>query len=296
MRPIVRLFLVVAIATVATWTAAAGGARKVIVLPVEGDADAAQRTQLTQDVVKVAKSGGGTVTTGNTTFAETAAAVGCDPTTPACGDTVLATLGVDEVVFGTATTTNGETTLVVTRIAKGQPRRDQTATIATTDTPEKRQDALRPLWGGAAPAGSGSDEGSGLLGSGSGSGSGLAIGSGTETSFFDTRERKLGVGFAAGGAVAVLVGLALWASESSLQSEINSAPATTAADIAALRDKEDRASRYAWEGNIAVLLGLAAGGVGAYFLWTDHQHRSASATVVPVEQGTGAAVVVRGRW
>src|SRR5262249_4276848 len=159
----------------------------------------------------------------------------------------------------------------VTRVAKGQPRRDQNVEIAAHDPPDKTERALGPLWGATPSAGSGggSDD---QLAAGSGAGS-AAVGSGSETSFFGTRESKLGVGFATGSVIAIVIGLALWSSESSLQSQINTAPTNTAADIAALRDKEDRASRYAWSGNILVGLGLVAGGVGAYYLWTDHKNR-----------------------
>jgi hypothetical protein len=294
----------------ATWTATAGG-RKVIVLPLEGNADAPLRGKLAQVVLKAVRANGGDVSSGNTTFAETAAAVGCDPTTPACGDTVITTLGVDEVVFGTASTANGQTTVTVTRIVKGQMRKDQTFVLAASDAPDKADAQVRALYGATTPppTGSGSavvdigSAGSAAAGSdvtegGSGSGSGSAekTNPGAETSFFDTRERKMGFGFAAGGAVAIVIGLALWSSESSLQDQINNTNPTTSADVAALRDKEDRASAYAWEGNILILLGLAAGGVGAYYLYTDHQNRSATATITPIDHGTGAALVVGGRW
>ena len=301
MRRPVRALTIVAIALLATWTAIAAG-RKVMVLPIEGDADAAQRTKLTASLLKVTRANGGDVSSGTTTFGEIAVAVGCDPTAPACGDTVLATLKVDEVVFGTASSANGQTTVVVTRIAKGQPRRDQTLVVTATDGPDKTEGDLKNLWSPALAPGSGS--GSGWSGSAVGSdvgGSGAtvgsaAVGSGAEgESFFDTRDRKLGFGFIGGGAVALVVGLALWSSESSVQSQINSAPNMTATDIQRLRDLEDRASAYAWEGNVLVGLGLVAGGVGAYFLWTDHKART-SATVVPIDHGTGAAVVVGGRW
>jgi hypothetical protein len=301
MRAVLRSVVVVAF-VVATWDAIAGG-RKVMVLPLDGNADPALRAKLTQIVTKAARANGGEVSTGNTTFAETAAAVGCDPAAAPCGDTVLSTLGVDEVVFGTATTANDQTTVTVTRVVKGSMRKDQTFVLASGDPPDKAEGQLRPLYGGTVPvAGSGSaavETGSSSAAGSDmmlGSGSAVAIGSGTETSFFDTRERKLGVGLVAGGSVAIVIGLALWASESSLQDEINNAPDTTPADITALRAKEDRASAYAWEGNILVALGLAAGGVGAYYLYTDHQNRSATATVAPIDHGTGAALVVEGRW
>jgi hypothetical protein len=42
-----------------------------------------------------------------------------------------------------------------------------------------------------------------------------------------------------------------------------------------------------------VFAGLAAAGVGTYYLIKDHQMR---ATVTPVDHAACAAVVLRGRW
>src|SRR5258706_13023263 len=87
MRAALRGLVILAITVVATWTATSlAGARKVIVLTLDGDADPALRTRLQQSVVKAARANGDGVTIGNTTFAETAAAAGCDPATPACAD------------------------------------------------------------------------------------------------------------------------------------------------------------------------------------------------------------------
>ncbi|MEO8552727.1 MAG: hypothetical protein ABI678_22270, partial [Kofleriaceae bacterium] len=112
-------------------------------------------------------------------------------------------------------------------------------------------------------------------------------------SFFATRERKLGFGCAAAGGLVLLIGLALWSSESSVQTQIDNAPTNTPAQIQALLALEDKANGYAWEGNVLVVVGLAAGSVGAYYLWQDHQLR---ATVTPVAHDTGAAVVIGGTW
>jgi hypothetical protein len=123
---------------------------------------------------------------------------------------------------------------------------------------------------------------------------------GTDTeprdTFFSTDDRKIGVGLAAGGGLLFVIGLALWSSESGLQNTIDNAPTKTSADIAALRDLEDRASAKAWEGNILVIAGLAAAGVGTYFLLRDHPVQATVTPVGPVDQPTGAAVVLGGRW
>lgn len=272
------------LALVIAWTALASAApRKVLVLPIDGDADPAQRKQLSAVVLDVAKADGGEVALGTTTFSETALAAGCDPLEPACADTVIATLGVDEIVFGTATTSGGQTTLVASRVVKGQPRNDQTIAIAAGDPAERAMPQLRVLYGAPAPAPAG--EGSAAPAP--------APPAATSDSFFSTRERKIGFGCAAAGGLAVLIGLALWSSESSVQTQIDNAPTNTPAQIQALVSLEDKANGYAWSGNILIVLGLAAGSVGAYYLWEDHQLR---ATVTPVAHDTGAAVVIGGTW
>jgi hypothetical protein len=276
---LVTALLVLYSATIAV----AGPGRKVLVLPIDGDADPALRKQLGAVTVELARAGG-EVSTGDTTFTETAAAIGCDPRAPACAETVRASLDVDELVYGSAVIERGQTTAVISRIARSEPRRDQTVAIAAGAKGDSAEPALRPLFG-APTAGSGSD----------GPEPPVAVGSGASPgdSFFATRERKLGFGFAGGGTLVVLIGLALWSSESSLQAQIDSAPTNSPSDIGALRVLEDRANHYAWEGNVAVVLGLAAVGVGAYFLLEDHRLR---ATVTPADHGTGAAVVLGGRW
>jgi hypothetical protein len=290
----------------ALWSTIAFAApHRVTVLPIDGDADPALRKQLGAVVMQLAKSGGGTITTGDTTFVDVATAVGCDPHTPACADTVLSTLGADEIVYGSAFVGGGQTTAVISRVAKGQPRRDQTVSITAGARADSAEPTLRPLFDlpGAAPpppppepVGS-AGPGSGATDTSSGSAAPIAAptpaASPPSDELFATRERKLGYGFIAGGALVLLIGLALWASESSQQSQINDAPTNSPNDIKNLLALEDRASSYAWEGNIAVVLGLAAGGVGTYYLVKDHQMR---ATVTPIDHGTGAAVLLGGRW
>ncbi|HEX7702288.1 MAG TPA: hypothetical protein VF403_16230 [Kofleriaceae bacterium] len=286
------------------WSALAFAApHRVTVLPIDGDADPALRKQLGGVVMQLAKTSGGTITAGDTTFADVATAVGCDPHTPACADTVLSTLGVDEIVYGSAFVGGGQTTVVVSRVEKGQPRRDQTVSITAGAKADSAEPTLRPLFdlpGTPTPtpepvgsAGSVSD----ATDTGSGSAEPAAVAATAPSppgdEFFATRERKIGFGFVAGGALVLVIGFALWASESSQQSQINDAPTNSSADIKNLLALEDRASSYAWEGNIAVVLGLAAGGVGTYYLVKDHQMR---ATVTPIDHGTGAAVLLGGRW
>jgi hypothetical protein len=276
--------IVACAALVAVAVTSVAGGRKVLVLPVDGDADAATRAKLDASVQKLAHSIDGDVKPGSTTFADAALSVGCDPQMPSCADTVIGMLAVDELVWGTATTTDGTTTLTVRRATKGTPPKDQLITISATDPPEKAEDQLKPLFGGVS-------EGSGsAIGSGSGSGSAEPPSPPWST------DKKLGVGLSAGGGLALVIGLALWANESSLQTQINSAPTNTASDIKSLKALEDKASGYATWGDIMVVVGLAAGGVGAYYLWKNHNAANVTVTPAPVDNGAGAALIVGGRW
>jgi hypothetical protein len=291
MRAAILVF-VVAIAAIGS-----AGPRKVIVLPLDGNADAATKAKLNDVVQDLAKSVPGDVTHGDATFNETAIALGCDPNRNACIDSVLETLAVDEIVWGTATTADGHTTVVVRRGTKGSPAHEQTAIIAATDEPETSETQLAPLFGMTSVVpGPGSD-----AGSGSGSGSAIdEVGSAVlppppPAPAPWSQRKKLGVGLAVSGSVLVLVGFAMWASESSVQSDIDAAPTTTASDIQHLQDLEGKASGYAWGGNIAMLLGLGAGGYGAYLLWKDHREAT-TLTPAPPPSGTGVTFVLRGRW
>ena len=112
-----------------------------------------------------------------------------------------------------------------------------------------------------------------------------------------SHDKKLGLGLVAGGSVALVVGIALWANESDLQGQIDGTPTPTTYDqIQSLRALEDKAQGYATWGNLLVIAGLAAGGAGAYFLWRDHTHHVTAVTPAPVDGGTGMTLVVGGRW
>jgi hypothetical protein len=265
---------------------AIGGAtaapRKVLVLPLEGNADPAVRAQLASDVRELARAEAGQVTTGDATLAETAAAVGCDATKPACIDQVIATLGIDELVWGTATTTNGATQVTIQRATRGSAPRTATAVLAPGDTADKAKATVGPLFGKpAAPS------------EGSGSSAPIAD-TGSAAPHEARRDRNVGIGFVAGGGAVFLLGVALWAQESNLQGQINTAPTRTPADIQALISLENRAGAFALGGDILVLLGLAGGAVGGYYLWRDHKR--VRATIAPAPMDHGAAVVVGGMW
>ena len=287
--------LVVACAALAPLTlTTAAGPRKVLVLPVDGDADAAAKAKCDGAVQKLARILDGNVKVGATTFSDGAVAAGCNPDLASCVDSVIGMLSVDELVWGTCNTTDGTTTLTVKRATKGSPAKDQATTFTATDPQEKAEQGILPLFG-IGTGGSGADLGSGAgsaVAAGSGSGSAEAPGPvGPPWS----QEKKLGVGLSVGGGLALVIGLALWSSESSTQDKINAAPIGTLAQIQSLKSLEDKAGTYALWGNIMVVVGLAAGGAGAYYLWKDHNH-TVTVAPTPVDNGTGAALIVGGRW
>jgi hypothetical protein len=281
-----RAAVVALVTTIALLSSVIAGPRKVLVLPLDGSAPAAQKSQLNDSVARMAKANiEGDVTIGDTTFAETAAAVGCDPQADECAETVRSTLSVDELVYGTADTANGTTTVTVKRASAGAAPTSQTATLAEIDSGDKAEPALSPVFGGTAPVGSDA------------AGSGSAVTDAPKRrNFFDTRERKIGTALAGGGVIALAIGLSFWSSTSDLQGQIDNHPSETLDEINELTALEDRAGSKAMWGNIMVLLGLGLGGAGAYFLYKDHQNRQATIAPAPVEAGTGMTLVLRGRW
>jgi hypothetical protein len=281
---------------VALFTSVLAQSRKVLVLPLDGNTPAALRQKLSAMIVKLAKAkSSGSVTVGDTTFEETAAAVGCNPSDAACAETVRKTLGVDELVYGTATTEDGATTIMVHRATAGGDPKTQISVIAEGDDASAAEESLGPLFGDDRSVHE--ENGSDTSGSGSGSGSDEAgRPRPAHSTFFSTTERKLAVAFAAGGVISLVLGFSLWSSAGGLQDEIDAHPDRTLAEINDLRALEDRAASKALWGNIFVVVGLAATGVGGYFFWKDRQKRQAAIAPVPAETGTGMTLVLGGRW
>ena len=282
-----RAAVVSLITIIALMTSVLAQPTKVLVLPLDGNTPAAQRTALNASVAKLSKDKiGGDVSVGETTFNETAAAVGCSPELASCAEQVRTTLAVDELVYGTANTADGTTTVTVMRASAGAAPRTQISVIRETDRAEEAEGGMAPLF---APEGAGS-------GSGEGSGSAAPVPAGP--TFFSTTERKLAVGFLAGGAISLVIGFSLWSGASSLQTDIDDHPRTTLVEINDLKALEDEAGGKALWGNVFVVLGIAAGGVGGYFLWKDKKNRENATTITPqpTAAGTGMTFVVRGSW
>lgn len=265
---------------------AIAGPRRVLVLPLDGNADPTTRGMLNASLQKNAKAGaqGATVTVGDATFEETAAAVGCTPSDAACAQQVRTTLGVDELVYGTATTDpNGATTVVLRRASvAADPPTEMTASVARGDGPDKADAALGPAFGNPTVTGEPPpppppppDRPVGPPA--------------------DHTRRNIGIACATGGGVVFLIGVALWANASSKQDQIDSAPTQTAQQLVALRDLEDKAQSYAIAGDLLVVAGLALGGYGAWVLYKDHKEQP-KAVVVPTATPTGAGVSIGGVW
>ena len=313
----IRLAIAILVCLALAPSALAGPA-KVLVLPLDGDADPDVRAKYSATVQRLARALGGKVTPGDVTFIDTATAIGCDPKAPKCAEDVRATLGVDELIYGTVTRQSGKLVLVVHRVAKGKPRRDATATLETTDPPERAEPELAPLFrataGTTTGAGTGTDgtpitgepgAGDPNAGSPDGPGTGLPEGPGTGAPVTPadkppstpmSRNKVLGYAAIGGGATLVLISFALWSSASGLEDDIASYPVTDYDDFTALRGLEDKAQTRAWTGNAMFLVGLAAGGLGGWILYREHRReRKAQQTIVaPAPVPGGAALLLGG--
>ena len=283
-----RAVLVLFVVGFALLASVAAGPRKVLVLPVDGNAPAAQRATIDRELLKLARANSdGDVTAGDATFADTATAVGCSPDDPDCEQTILSTLGVDEIVYGSATSQSGTTTVQLSRVARGEAAYGQVATLPESATDDVVSAQMQPLFSRGVMADL-------YVGSGSGSGSAVVADRPHPKSFFDSRERKLGVGLGAAGVTCLVIGFSLWSSAGHLQDQIDGHPTTTLAQLQDLHELEDRAGSKALWGNVFVLLGVGLAGTGAYYLYTDHKNRSTVVTPAPTDGG--AQVVIGGRW
>jgi hypothetical protein len=288
------------IAALALSAPAAAANRKILVLPVDGTADAATRTRLTADIARLARTLDGQVATGNATFADTALAVGCDPHAPSCSDEVIATLGVDELVWGTATREGSQTRLVVRRAAKGSAVRDVSTTVAAGDPGDRITAGIAPLFAPpateaprptAAPPTAPPVEPSPPPTGAVDTALPPAAPSGPGD---DRRDRTVGIALVAGGGLGIVLGVALWASYSSLQSSIDSHATRTSDDIQDLKSLEDRASTRAIAGDVFVLAGLAAAGIGGYYLYRDHKQHAVAIAPAPIAHGAGLTITILG--
>jgi hypothetical protein len=302
-----RCWIAVAVVSLGLAASAAGAPRKILVLPLDGNADAATRTRLTGHVVRLAKGLDGEVGTAEATFADTALAVGCDPRAPRCSDEVIATLAVDELVWGTATRDGGQTRLVVRRAIRGTATREISTTIAAGEPGERIDARIAPVFSAVAavsappppapePAVAGPTPPSpdAVPAPAPVASTPAAAVPFTPPPAEDHRDRNLGIVLAAGGGVSLALGVALLASYASLQSQIDNHATRNRADFDDLAALEDRASTYAITGDIAVVVGLAAGGLGAYFLVRNHRRHRMAVGLLPLARGAGLTLTLSG--
>ncbi len=305
----------------------------VLVLQTEGRADAALRAKVDARVIKLARSTGAKVAPGDITFTDAAAAVGCNPSVPACKDEVLEMLGVDEIVLTTITPKPGGHEVLVQRVSKGGVTRDARATIKGADGAALGD--LAPLFGGAPPTTGAAittaptatttttttttTEGPDTRAPSPESPYDTAplptateptppIVSTAPASPFagperdhlhrsSTREKLPVIGMVGGGTMAV-VGFMLWGKAGDINGEIDAAPTRTLAELQALADLESRGSSYAGWGNVLFLGGAVLGGVSTYYFLKDRKRarRASSARVMPTvfDHGAGIALTIGG--
>jgi hypothetical protein len=200
---------------------------------------------------------------------------------------------------------------VVHRAARGAPAREIATTLATGDTGDRVASGIGPLFGPpaaepAAPRGTGAptppaaatpaDPAPAPAPAPAAAGD-AAPPAASPGSAAERTDRTIGIALISGGGVGLVLGVALWASYSSLQSSIDAHPVRTFADIQDLKSIEDRASSRAVAGDVFVVAGLIAGGIGAYYLYRDHTRHTVAVAPVPLAHGGGLTItVIGGPW
>lgn len=310
MMHVVRQVLAIVAATGLLAGPALADVAKIQVLQAEGRADAKARAKIDAAILKLAKSGGDQIVPGDITFGDAAAAVGCRSEDAACKDEVIGMLSVDEIVITTVTPKPGGLEVAVRRVAKGGASRDAVALVANDKVDQL--DAIAPLFRpttatpvspspnvSTAP-GPMSEPGAVATPTAPPSLTAEPPSSPIVTAPVDdprpSSGRRLQMVGMAGGTTLVLVGLVLWGSAASVQSEIDDAPTGTRAEIAALRDLEDKGDTYASAGNLLVLGGLVLGGVSTYYFIKGNRSRAQTARIVPAvfDHGGGIAFQIGG--
>ena len=245
----------------------------VMVLPIDGPADPALRTKLT-GLLEATVIDLGTVKAGTTTLGETAVAIGCDPSSAECAESVRATLSVDVLLFGNATATE----LVVTKVEKGKPA----VTVRQRLSPTGELDAatMQPITGKPVPVT--------CLGDSIPQVDGTCRAKPRQRPRTD---RVLGISILVGAGLLMIGGLSQWNEKAKKQDQIDAAPTETLADFQRLQALEDDAASKATAGNLLVLGALAATAGGIWLLHRDRKAQRAL-TITPTVSPTSAGVLL----
>jgi hypothetical protein len=226
----------------------------------------------------------------------------------------MATLGVDELVWGAASRDRGLIRLVVRRAARGAAVREVSMTFASGDASDRIAAGIAPLFAPPAaapepapaprptppsappvPAPPSAPPPAAVAAAQAPPGPAteprppLAAAPGPGDA---PRDRRLGIALAAAGGGSLVLGLALWVSYASVQDSIDHHATRTVADFRDLTSLEDRASTYAIAGDVFVIAGLVAGGLGGYLLYRDHRRHAV--TVAPAAVPGGVILAVTG--
>lgn len=297
----------------------------VLVLKPDGNASSDAKAKVDAQINKLAKSLGGNVEAGEISFNDATAMVGCNPAESSCKDQVLDTLGVDEIVVTTVSTTGGETKVTVRRVAKiGMPK-EQTTTVASGQAPDaKIASDIGPLFGvTAAPPPPPPTEKPAVATTPPPADNPappaatppppattptppapvqtaqveptVTAAPNNQVAPPEDRpdHRRLEVtGMGIGGGLVVL-SFIMWAEAASTQSDIDAAPTKTHNDFVHLQDLESSADSYAALGNVMFIGGVALGAVSTYFFWRDRKAASTQqARIAPTVFDHGAGITL----
>jgi hypothetical protein len=288
---------------------AAAEPHKIVVLQTEGRADPAIRLKIDAAITKLASTDGTLVSSGDITFSDAAAGVGCKPDAAACRDEVLGMLAVDEVVYATTTLKPGGTEIEVHRVTKGGVARDAKMMLAAGQSADAL-DGIAPLFIDAKPTQPVVDPGEPAPGEPPPT----ALPAVTEPRpsaivtqsplFPEESDRgpapprsRLQLAGMIGGGVSMTIGFLLWGEAGTVQEEIDTHPTATAAQLDELKILEERGDSLAAWGNLLFLSGMALGAVSTYFYIKGRkQTASQSARIAPAvfDRGGGITLTIGG--
>ena len=246
--------------------------------------------RLTRVIVEEARKQGITVKTVNSSFADTALLLGCEPGERECQARILDQVGSDQVIHGEVAPVDrypGSLTVSLTVV-----RRDGEATTHQITVPADDADRSASELGAAMP---------GVLGVPvveSPTSAPADEGSPTGGRFRLDRKSWALVG---SGIALVSLGGVLWVTAGNLQNDIDNAPTATVADLDNLASLEDRARLRANVGNLFVAAGFIAASAGIIRAVIMHRRTAAESgpapttdvAPMPVQGGAGVMLILR---